>query len=74
MSTFSFYLGVADAAVGTIVLTKPEIIYHSALAKLLNRASGLRLPNPYATAGGEVSAQHAVAIIVRSSRPMYGYS
>lgn len=65
MSTFSFWLGIADAAVGTIVLTKPEIIYHSALAKLLNRVSGLRLPNPYATAGGEISAQHALAIIVR---------
>lgn len=67
MSTFTFWLGVVDAAVGTIVLTKPEIVYHSALAKLLSRVSGLQLPNPHATAGGEISAQHAVAIIVRSS-------
>jgi hypothetical protein len=74
MSTFTFWLGIADAAVGTILLTKPEIIYHSALARLLNRASGLRLPNPYATAGGEVSAQHAVAIIVCSSSLICGCS
>ena len=74
MSTFTFWLGVADATVGTIVLTKPEIIYQSALAKLLSRLSGLQLPNAHPTAGGEVSAQHAVAIIVRSSALVQGYS
>ncbi|KAF3044616.1 hypothetical protein E8E12_003924 [Didymella heteroderae] len=63
MSTFAFWLGIADAAVGTVVLTKPEIIYQSPVAKLLNRVSGLRLPNAHPTAEGEISSQHAVAII-----------
>ncbi|OAL53419.1 hypothetical protein IQ07DRAFT_641807 [Pyrenochaeta sp. DS3sAY3a] len=64
MSTFTFWKGAADAAVGVILLAKPEIIYHSFAAKALSRLSGLRLPNPYPTAAGEVSAQHAVAIMV----------
>lgn len=64
MSTFTFWKGFADAAVGTLLLTKPEIIYHSAVAQALHRLSGLRLPNPHPTAPGEVSSQHAVAIMV----------
>ncbi|KAF2624429.1 hypothetical protein BU25DRAFT_413654 [Macroventuria anomochaeta] len=64
MTTFAYWKGVADAATGVILLTKPEIIYHSSVAKFLNRISGLRLPNPYPTANGEISAQHAVAIMV----------
>ncbi|KAH7391708.1 hypothetical protein BKA66DRAFT_458310 [Pyrenochaeta sp. MPI-SDFR-AT-0127] len=64
MSTFTFWKGFADAAVGVILLTKPEIIYHSAVAKALNRLSGLRLPNPHPTSPGEISSQHAVAIMV----------
>ncbi|ORY11448.1 hypothetical protein BCR34DRAFT_565370 [Clohesyomyces aquaticus] len=64
MSSFTFWKGFADAAVGVILLAKPEIIYHSAVAKALNRLSGLRLPNPYPTTEDGVSAQHAVAIIV----------
>ena len=67
MSNFTYWKGVADAAVGVILLTRPEIIYHSVIAKLLNRLSGLRLPNPYPTSEGEISSQHAVAIIVSSS-------
>jgi hypothetical protein len=66
MATFTFWKGVADTVVGIILLTKPEIIYHSAVAKLLNRVSGLRLPNPHPTAEGEISSQHAVAIMARS--------
>lgn len=64
MSTFAYWKGIADAAVGVILLTKPEIIYHSVVARSLNRISGLRLPNPYPTAQGEISSQHAVAIMV----------
>lgn len=64
MSAFAYWKGVADAAVGIILLTKPEIIYHSVVARTLNRISGLRLPNPYPTAEGEISSQHAVAIMV----------
>ncbi|KAH6906407.1 hypothetical protein BKA70DRAFT_1287453 [Coprinopsis sp. MPI-PUGE-AT-0042] len=64
MSTFTFWKGFGDAAVGIILLTKPEIIYHSALARALNRLSGLRLPNPHPTVPGEISSQHAVAIMV----------
>ncbi|KAH7063781.1 hypothetical protein BKA63DRAFT_181948 [Paraphoma chrysanthemicola] len=63
MSNFTFYKGLADALVGVILLTKPELIYHSAVAKALHRASGLRLPNPYPE-GDAVSSQHAVAIMV----------
>jgi len=65
MSAFTFWKGLADAAVGVILLTKPEIIYHSAVAKALHRFSGLRLPNPHPTSAGEISSQHAVAIMVR---------
>ncbi|KAJ8117975.1 hypothetical protein OPT61_g951 [Boeremia exigua] len=64
MTTFTFWKGVADAATGIILLTKPEMIYHSSVAKILNRLSGLRLPNPHPTAEGEVSSQHAIAIMV----------
>lgn len=64
MSRFTFWKGSADAVVGVILLIKPEIIYHSAVAKALNALSGLRLPNPYPTAEDAVSSQHAVAIMV----------
>lgn len=64
MSTFTFWKGFADAAVGVILLVKPEVIYHSAVAKALHRLSGLRLPNPHPIAPGEVSSQHAVTIMV----------
>lgn len=64
MSIFTFWKGFADAAVGVILLQKPEIIYHSVVAKALNRVSGLRLPNPHPTSPGEISSQHAVAIMV----------
>lgn len=67
MSTFTFWKGFADAAVGVILLAKPEVIYHSAVAKAINRLSGLRLPNPFPTAPGEISSQHAVAIMVEPS-------
>ena len=65
MTTFTYWKGIADAATGVILLLKPEIIYHSFIAKFLNRISGLRLPNPYPKAEGEISSQHAVAIMVR---------
>ena len=65
MPRFACWKGVADAATGIILLTKPEIIYYSSGAKLLNRMSGLRLPNPHPTAAGEISSQYAVAIMVR---------
>lgn len=65
MSTFTFWKGFADAAVGVALLVKPEIIYHSAVSKALSQVSGLRLPNAYPTAPGEVSSQHAVAIMVK---------
>jgi hypothetical protein len=64
MSRFTFWKGFADAIVGVILLTKPEVIYHSVAAKALHRLSGLRLPNPWPTAEGEISSQHAVAIMV----------
>lgn len=64
MSSFTYWKGVADAAVGVILLTKPELIYESTLAKFSSQASGLRLPNPHPTAEGEISSQHAVAIMV----------
>ncbi|KAF2013601.1 hypothetical protein BU24DRAFT_424599 [Aaosphaeria arxii CBS 175.79] len=64
MSKFTFWKGFADAAVGVILLTKPELIYHSAVAKTLHRLSGLRLPNPHPTAEDAISSQHAVAIMV----------
>ncbi|KAH7076157.1 hypothetical protein FB567DRAFT_535585 [Paraphoma chrysanthemicola] len=63
MSKFTFYKGLADALVGVVLLIKPEIIYHSAVARALHRVSGLRLPNPYPE-GDAVSSQHAVAIMV----------
>lgn len=69
MATFTYWKGVADAASGIILLTKPELIYHSVVAKFLNRISGLRLPNPHPTAEGEISSQHAVAIMVSSRHP-----
>ena len=65
MTTFTYWKGVADVATGVVLLTKPEIIYHSAVAKFLNQISGLRLPNAHPTAEGEVSSQHAVTIMVR---------
>jgi hypothetical protein len=65
MTTFTYWKGVADVATGVVLLTKPEIIYHSVVAKFLNQISGLRLPNAHPTAEGEVSSQHAVAIMVR---------
>jgi hypothetical protein len=65
MSRFTFWKGFADAAVGVILLTKPEIIYHSAVAKALHHISGLRLPNPHPESADAISAQHAVAIMVR---------
>ncbi|KAF1924389.1 uncharacterized protein M421DRAFT_424839 [Didymella exigua CBS 183.55] len=64
MTTLTYWKGIADAATGVILLTKPEIIYHSAVAKFLKKVSGLRLPNPHPTAEGEISSQHAVAIMV----------
>ncbi|KAF2647300.1 hypothetical protein K491DRAFT_723560 [Lophiostoma macrostomum CBS 122681] len=64
MSRFTFWKGFADAAVGVILLTKPELIYHSSAAKALHRLSGLRLPNPYPVAEDALSSQHAVAIMV----------
>jgi hypothetical protein len=64
-AAFMFWKGFADAAVGVILLMKPKIIYHSAVAKALHRFSGLRLPNPHPTSPGEISSQHAVAILVR---------
>ena len=66
MSRLAFWKGLADAATGVILLLKPEIIYHSAVAKALHQLSGLRLPNPYPVAEGERSSQHAVAIMVSS--------
>lgn len=65
MTTFTYWKGVADVATGVVLLTKPEIIYHSVVARFLNEISGLRLPNAHPTAEGEVSSQHAVAIMVR---------
>ncbi|KAF2003540.1 hypothetical protein P154DRAFT_532277 [Amniculicola lignicola CBS 123094] len=64
MSQFTFWKGFADAAVGVVLLTKPEIVYHSAVAKALHKLSGLRLPNPHPASEDAVSAQHAVAIMV----------
>ena len=65
MTTFTYWKGVADVATGVVLLTKPEIIYHSVVARFLNEISGLRLPNAHPTTEGEVSSQHAVAIMVR---------
>lgn len=73
MTTFTYWKGIADAVTGVILLTKPEIIYHSVVAKFMSRVSGLRLPNPYPTAEGEISSQHAVAIMVRLSRRLFLY-
>jgi hypothetical protein len=72
MSSFTFWKGFADAAVGVILLVKPEIIYHSSVAKALNRLSGLRLPNPYPTSEDAISSQHAVAIMVCSGEGCMG--
>jgi hypothetical protein len=66
MTTITYWKGVADVATGVVPLKKPETIYHSVVAKFLNQISGLRLPNAYPTAEGEVSLQHAVAIMVSS--------
>lgn len=66
MATFTYWKGVADVATGVVLLTKPEIIYYSVVAKFLNQVSGLRLPNAHPTAEGQVSSQHAVAIMVCS--------
>jgi hypothetical protein len=64
MSRFTFWKGFADAVTGVILLTKPEIIYHSFVAKGLHRISGLRVPSPYPESADGRSAQHAVAIMV----------
>ncbi|KAH7379427.1 hypothetical protein DE146DRAFT_318221 [Phaeosphaeria sp. MPI-PUGE-AT-0046c] len=64
MSTFTFLKGLADSVVGIILLTKPAIIYHSAVARFLHERSGLRLPNPDPSSLETLSAQHAVAIMV----------
>lgn len=68
MSRFVFWKGAADAAIGIILLAKPEIIYHSVAAKALSQLSGLRLPNPCPTAEDAISSQHAVAIMARLSQ------
>ncbi|OAK96991.1 hypothetical protein IQ06DRAFT_296217 [Phaeosphaeriaceae sp. SRC1lsM3a] len=64
MSTFTFLKGLADSVVGIILLTKPAIIYHSAVARFLHERSGLRLPNPNPSSLETLGAQHAVAIMV----------
>lgn len=64
MSTFTFLKGLADSVVGIILLTKPAIIYHSAVARFLHERSGLRLPNPNPNSLETLGAQHAVAIMV----------
>jgi len=64
MSRFTFWKGFADVVSGVILLTKPEIIYHSFVAKGLHRVSGLRMPNPYPESADGRSAQHVVAIMV----------
>ncbi len=33
MTTFTYWKGIADVATGIVLLTKPEIIYHSSVAK-----------------------------------------
>ena len=61
MSYFTFWKGFADVAVGIILLTKPELVYHSVLAKALHKLSGLRIPSPYPVSEDAISSQHAVA-------------
>ena len=72
MSQFTFYKGLADSAVGVVLLTKPQLIYHSTIARFLHERSGLRLPNPNPSNVETLSAQHAVAIMVRNA-PTHKY-
>ena len=64
MSRFVFWKGIADAVTGVILLTKPEVIYHSGLNRELSRLSGLRTANPHPSNTDAISAQTSLALMV----------
>jgi hypothetical protein len=63
MSRFVFWKGAADTAVGVILLTKPELIYHSRLSLALSRLSGLRPANAHPSNEDAISAQTGIALM-----------